>query len=154
MNFSSSDDSSNEEEILRNFDVEASVIIRKDTLPKKSADKYLLNYEAYKKWQEENKSSLSNSEENNLIVYFKELSKKLQPSTIWSMWSMLKKTLNTNENIDIGKFQNLKSLVKNNSKGFRPKKSLVLKLTEITKFINDAPDATHLDQKVSINIDT
>ncbi|CAB0027790.1 unnamed protein product, partial [Trichogramma brassicae] len=42
---------------------------------------------------------------------------KVKPSTLWSMWSMLKKMLNTKENIDIGKFLNLKSMIKNNSKG-------------------------------------
>ncbi|XP_057319465.1 uncharacterized protein LOC130663914 [Microplitis mediator] len=145
---SSSEESTDEEEILRNFDAEASLIIQSDTLPKKSADRYILNYETYKNWQKEHESSLSNSEESNLIVYFKELTKKLSPSTIWGIWSMLKKTLNTRENIDISKFQNLKSLVKGNSKSYKSKKSLVLKWDEIMKFMNDAPDKTHLDKKV------
>lgn len=95
---------------------------------------------------------MSNSELSNLIVYFKELTKRLTPSTIWGTWSTLKKTLNTRENIDFSKFQNLKSLVKGNSKGHKSKKSLVLKWDEIMKFMNDAPDKKHLDEKVSIDI--
>ena len=113
-----------------------------------SADKYTLIYETYKKWQMEHKSSLSSSEESNLIVYFKDLSEKLKPSTLWSIWSMLKKTLNTRDNVDINKFQNLKNLIKNNSKGYKPKKSLVFSWDEIMKFINSAPDYIYLISKV------
>ncbi|XP_066585168.1 uncharacterized protein [Prorops nasuta] len=61
---------------------------------------------------------------------------------------MLKKTLNTKSNVDISKFHNLKSLIKNNSKGYKPKKSLVLKWDEIMEFINNAPDYVHLVSKV------
>lgn len=109
----STDDSTDEEEVLRDFDAEAKLIIQSDTLPKKSADRYKLVYETYKKWQMDNRGSLSSSEETNLVVYFKDLSKKLKPSTLWSVWSMLKKTLYTQENLDITKFYNLKNLIKN-----------------------------------------
>lgn len=152
MNNTSSDESVDEEDVFRNFDSEAQLIINTDTLPKKSVDRYNLVYDTYKKWQREHKTSLSNSEENNLIVYFKDLSKKLKPSTLWSIWSILKKTLNSRENINLNHFLNLKALVKNNSKGYKPKKSLVLKWDEILKFINDAPDYVHLASKVSIYI--
>lgn len=148
----STDESMDEEEVLRDFDAEAELIIQTETLPKKSADRYKLVYENYKKWQMEHESSLSSSEETNLIVYFKDLTKKLKPSTLWSIWSMLRKTLNTKDNIDINRFQNLKSLIKNNSKGYKPKKSLVLKWEEIMKFVNDTSDYTHLGSKVSIDI--
>lgn len=148
----STDDSMDEEEVLRDFDAEAELIIQTETLPKKSADRYKLVYENYKKWQIEHQSSLSNSEETNLVVYFKDLTKKLKPSTLWCIWSMLKKTLNTRDNVDLTKFQNLKSLMKNNSKGYQPKKSPVFKWDEITKFMNDASDHTHLVSKVSIVI--
>lgn len=148
----SSDESVDEEEVLRDFDEEAKLIINQDTLPKKSANRYNLVYDTYKKWQLEHKSSLSNSDENNLIVYFKDLSGKLKPSTLWSIWSMLKKTLNNQDNIDISKFQKLKALVKNNSKGHKPKKSMVFKWDEIMTFINDAPNYIHLASKVSIYI--
>ena len=53
-------------------------------------DRYLLTYNAYKKWQKENEEHLSSSEEANLIVCFNQQKKKLAPSTIWSMWSMLR----------------------------------------------------------------
>ncbi|KAH0533482.1 hypothetical protein KQX54_000100 [Cotesia glomerata] len=72
---SSSEGSTDEEEVLRLFDKEAKVIVQSETLPKKSADRYMQNYNAYKNWKEKNKNSLSTSEENNLIVYFKDLKK-------------------------------------------------------------------------------
>src|SRR5436190_18544419 len=126
MNNTSSDESVDEEDVIRNFDAEARLIINTDTLPKKSVNRYNLVYDTYKNWQIKHKTLLSNSAENNLIVYFKELSKKLKPSTIWSVWSILKSTLNTRDNVNINNFLNLKALVKNNSKGYKPKKSSVL----------------------------
>ena len=148
----SSDESADEEEVFRDFDAETQLIIQTETLPKKSGDRYVLVYDTYKKWQIEHKSSLSSSEESNLVVYFKELSKKLKPPTLWSIWSMLKKTLNTRDNVDISRFQNLRSLIKKNSKGYKPKKSLVLKWDEIINFMSNAPDYIYLASKVSIYI--
>lgn len=45
-----------EEEMLKNFDVEAKKIVESETLSKKSSDRYLLVYDNYKKWREENKN--------------------------------------------------------------------------------------------------
>ncbi|CAB0039183.1 unnamed protein product [Trichogramma brassicae] len=103
-------------------------------------------------WKEEHRDSLSNNEENNLIVYFKYLkeTRKLSPSTLWSIWSMLRSTLSTNEDIDIKQFQRLKNLVKNNSKGYKPKKSSVFQWKEIMKFIEEAPDEQYLATKISL----
>ncbi|XP_074100309.1 uncharacterized protein LOC141528254 isoform X2 [Cotesia typhae] len=150
MHHQLSDESTDEEEVTRGFDAEAQLIVQTDTLPKKSADKYTLVYNTYKKWKQKNKSALSDSEENNLIVYFKSLSTKLCPSTLWSIHSMLKSTLNARDNIDISKFYKLKSLVKNNAKGHKPKKSAILTWDEVMAFINNAPDYTHLANKVML----
>ena len=67
----------------------------------------------------EHKNSLSSDEEKNLIVYFKETNERLKPTTLWSIYSMLSKTLNTKDNIDITRFLYLKSLLKINSKGYK-----------------------------------
>ena len=37
-----------EEEVLRDFDAQAQLIIQKEMLPKKSADRYTLVYKTYK----------------------------------------------------------------------------------------------------------
>ena len=78
----SSGDESDEEQVQRNFDAEAQLIIQNETLPKKSSDRYLLVYNTYKKWRRENQNSLSGNEENNLIVYFTGLKKRLAPPTL------------------------------------------------------------------------
>lgn len=145
---SSSGDSVDEEEVFRNFDQEAQNIIETETLPKKSSDRYLLVYNAFKKWREEHKNSLSKSHESNLIIYFTQLKEKLKPPTLWSIWSMLRTTLNTHENIDIKNFLNLRALVKNNAKGYKPKKAPVFKWEQIMRFLTEAPDNMYLAAKV------
>lgn len=144
----STDESADEEEVLRDFDAEAQIIIRQDLLPRKSCDRYLLVYDTFKKWEEEHKNLLSSSTENNLIVYFKEIQVKLKPPTLWSIWSMLKKTLAIHDGIDINRFQNLKSFLSNNCKGYKPKKSSILKSAEVDNFLQNADDYTHLASKV------
>ena len=145
--------SMDEEEIEENFDEVAKLIIKYVTLPKKSADRYLLVYQVYNKWKVENHHLLSaeKNEENNLLIYFTKLKEKLAPATLWSIYSMLKSTLYSHENIDIKNFLNLKALVKNNSKGYKPKQSLAFKWENIVKFMNEASDHIYLATKV-INV--
>ena len=129
---SDDDCSTDEEEVIRDFDKEAELIINSDTLSKKSVDRYIQVYEAYNKWENENKNHLSSAPENNLIIYFK--------------------SLNNKEHIDISRFLNLKAMLKNYSKAYKPSKSNVLKWEEIEKFIKEADDQTYLAFKVSNNI--
>ena len=63
--FSSEDEDAS---VIKNFDDEAKLIVQDGTLPKKSGDRYLLVYNTYKKWKQDNKNFLSASEENNLLV--------------------------------------------------------------------------------------
>jgi hypothetical protein len=44
---------------------------------------------------------ISNTTENVLLAYLEEKSKILEPSTLWSLFLMLKATLNIKENIDV-----------------------------------------------------
>lgn len=148
MEVSSSDGSADEEEVFQNFDKKAKIIIQSETLPKKSSERYLLVYNAYKKWQEEHKNSLSNSDENNLIVYFNTLKDKLKPPTLWSIWSMLRKTLSAKDNVNISEFLNLRCLIKNNAKGYKPKKAFTLRWDQIMRFMTEASDLTYLAMKV------
>lgn len=129
-----------EEELMTDFDKEADLIIQKDTLPEKSADRYLLVYYTYNKWKGENQKSLSMNEENNLIVYFKMLRTKVCPKTLWCVWSMLCKTLSTQENVQINNFLRLKNYIKITNKGYRSKKAEVLRWLHIEKFMNEAPE--------------
>ena len=52
MNDISSDESTDEEEINKNFKTEAQLILETDTLPKKSVDRYMLVYDNYQRWKQ------------------------------------------------------------------------------------------------------
>ena len=52
MNDISSDESTDEEEINKNFETEAQLIVETDTLPKKSVDRYMLVYDNYQRWKQ------------------------------------------------------------------------------------------------------
>ena len=58
MNEISSDESTDEEEINKNFETEAQLIllVETDTLPKKPADRYMLVYDNYQRWKQENRN--------------------------------------------------------------------------------------------------
>lgn len=142
---SSSDESTDEEEIIRDFDKEAGVVINSEIIPSKSADRYNLVYDTFRNWQKENETN--SFEENVLICYFKDLQKRVNPMTMWSVWSMLKKMLSIKHTVNINDYLNLKAILKNNSKGHRPKKSLTLTWEQITDFINNANDAIYLGAK-------
>lgn len=147
---SDDDASTDEETVIRDFEAEAQLVVNRDTLPKKSADRYNLVYEAFKKWKMDNNATTTT--ESVLIVYFEDLKKKLSPNTLWSVWSMLKKTLNARDSININNFLNLKSLLKNNNKGYKPAKAYVLEWDHIMKFLKEAPDNIYLAVKVSTYI--
>lgn len=147
VNDSSDGSTTDEEEVIRDFDAEARFIIEKNTLPKKSEDRYVLVYDTFMKWRLENHAD--SFAESILVVYFKKLQTKLSPPTLWSIWSMLKKTLMAKENVAIDRYLNLKSFLKNNSKGYRPKKSLTLTWDHIQRFIETAPDLVYLAAKVN-----
>jgi hypothetical protein len=58
-----------------------------------------------------------------VLVYFQEKSQNYKSSTLWSLYSMLKTTVNLRDNVDISKFPKLISLLKRNV-GYPPKNRL------------------------------
>lgn len=61
---------------------------------------------------------------------------------------MLRTTLNTKDNLNIANFFTLKAIIKNNSKGYKPKKSKTLTWNEIMNFMTTADDQVYLATKV------
>ena len=61
MNDISSDQSTDEEEINKNFETEAQLIVETDTLPKKSVDRYMLVYDNYQRWKQGSRNLNLNS---------------------------------------------------------------------------------------------
>jgi nucleoid DNA-binding protein len=118
-----------------------------DLLPKKSTSRYLKEYELFIKWSNEN--AVTSFNEYVLLAYFEGKSKKVKSSTLWSIFSMLKSTLNIKHNINIEKYTKLITFLKRSKVGYVPKKSKTLEIEEIATFINEAPNETYLMIKVS-----
>lgn len=127
---------------------ECALNINAALLPEKSREKYEGTYLTYKKWQISKNVKLTS--ENVLMVYFKELSERYKPSTLWSTWSIIKTTLNQKEGIDINQYKQLKAFMKRQSDGYKSKKSKVLSPEEIEKFILKAPDEKYLAVKIAL----
>lgn len=115
-------------------------------LPPKSASRYCQAYEVFRKWQTENHTS--SFAEKVLMCYFNAGAKKYKPPTMWSMYSMLKKTILVKNNIDISKYSQLIAFLKMQSDGYQSKKSNVFSPEEVQKFISVAPDQIYLGMKV------
>ena len=117
-----------------------------DLLPTKSKERYKLAYEKFNNYKK--KIRTTSSSENILMAYFTQLKKEYKPSTLWNHYSMLKKTLNVKEKIDIAQYCALTSFLKKESKGFQSKKAKVFTVAQMNKFLEEAPDIQYLIHKV------
>lgn len=116
-------------------------------LPRKSRKQYEISYNRFKEWCFDKK--VVNLTENVLLAYFSKRSSDIKPSSLWSEYSMVRACLCSKENIDIKTYKKLMAFMKQNSVGFRPKKSKVLNREHIYKFLKEAPDSQYLMKKVS-----
>lgn len=126
---------------------EAAQDVLHNLLPEKSKAIYEKRYHQFMEWCL--KKKIQNYSENVLLAYFSTELKSYQSSSLWSIYSMLKSTLSTKQNIDISKYHKLMAFLKKKSSTHCPKKSKTLDLHQIKKFINDAPDNVYLMKKVS-----
>lgn len=117
-----------------------------DILPDRSGKRYLQAYDTFLKWQSSHNTT--SFDEKVIMCYFFEAAQKYRPTTLWSMYSMLKKTLIVKNNIDISKYAQLIAFLKKKIDGYKPKKANVFSPKEIQKFITEAPDVRYLAMKV------
>lgn len=117
-------------------------------LPDKSQHIYEKKYSLFMEWCKKKKISIIT--EKVLLAYFSSELNELQPSTLWSTYSMLKSTLKLRKNVDISNYYQLGSFLKKKSVGHQPKKSSVFHLKEIKKFVVEAPDEKFLLKKVCV----
>lgn len=116
-------------------------------LPSKSREQYERAYKLFTDWRKDSKTdSLS---ENVLLAYFQHLSARLKPSSLWSIYSMLRSTINVKNNTDISKYKRLCAFLKRTADGYKPKKSKILTPQQIKEFISTAPDEKYLFTKVN-----
>lgn len=116
-------------------------------MPTKSGNRYLQAYEVFRKWQ---LSYRTNSfDEKIVMAYFGAASKKFKPPTLWSMYSMLKKTLLCKHNVDLTKHCRLKAFLKMKADGYQGKKANVFEAEDLQKFFVEAPNNVYLGMKVN-----
>lgn len=93
----------------------------------------------------------NSSSESVLLAYFDQLAKKYKPTTIWSLYSKLKSTINTKEKIDIISYKILSAFLKKQSRGFHRKKATIFTPEQIQSFLTKAPDDKYLAMKVKLH---
>ena len=119
-----------------------------ESVPKKLMPRYETTYDTFVKWQiQQGKKSFA---EDVLVAYFHDLAKKYKPTTLWSMYSMLKTTILSKQKINIRNYKQLLAFVKKKNTGYQCKKSKVLTTDQVNKFLTEAPDDLYLDLKVNI----
>lgn len=140
---------SSEESNIQKIEIDDDRTVTK-FLPEKSKDRYNMCYIEFLAWQKKNLTT--SFSESVLLIYFNELSQVHKPPTLWSRWSMLKSLINLNQGININSYHKLKKFLKNFGKGHIPKKSPVLTLSQINKFLNEYDDFIYLEIKVILII--
>ncbi|KAI4470655.1 serine-threonine protein kinase [Holotrichia oblita] len=89
-------------------------------LPEKSRIQYEGAYNLFSKWCSEKQIKIYS--ENVLLAYFQQLSASMKPPSLWTIYLMLRSTLNLKNNVDITKYPKLCSFLKRTSDGYKPKK--------------------------------
>lgn len=115
-------------------------------LPDKSHDRYILAYNKFLNWR--STQNTDSFEEEVFLAYFGEAAKEYAPSTLWSMYSMLKGTINCNHNVNIAQYARLIGFLKKKNLGFEGKKSPVFSAEDIRNFLMNAPDLQYIAIKV------
>ena len=120
-----------------------------NAMPDKSKKIYKQTLKEFRVWMAE--KNTNSYDEKVLLAYFKHLSSKNLPSTLWSKYSMLNTMLKIATNINIVSYFLLRGFLKKLNVGYRAKKSKIFTSDEIKKFIADAPNDRYLEVKVNIN---
>ncbi|KAJ8913585.1 hypothetical protein NQ315_013992 [Exocentrus adspersus] len=105
-------------------------------LPVKSRAKYEKSYQQFCHWR--NEKDVRGASEGILIAYFCEKVKILKASTLWSLYSMVRSTLQINENVDISAYKKLLAYLK----------LFFLSMENVKNFLKKAADADFLFMKV------
>ncbi|KAK4885098.1 hypothetical protein RN001_001369 [Aquatica leii] len=119
-------------------------------IPAKSKHVYDKQYIKFEKWCREKK--VTKITKNALLAHFELQRHNYKSSTLWSMYSMLRCSLNLHQNVDISKFNKLHALLKQASVGYVSKKSKILEEDNINKFIYEADNDLYLAMKVILII--
>ncbi|KAJ6650165.1 hypothetical protein Bhyg_05410 [Pseudolycoriella hygida] len=110
--------------------------------PEKSSKRYDETYNRFIDWRKQ--QGTESFVEEVFLAYFEDKSQHYAPSTLWSIYSMLKSKMIANHNIDISRYSRLLTFVKTKNVGFQSKQTSVFTPEEIKKFLLEAPDSEFL----------
>lgn len=116
------------------------------TFPKKSKVQYLKVYNKFNAWREAN--NIKGLSEIVFLAYFEDLSETMAPGSLWSIYSMLRSTVQNKHNINIHDYSGVIAFLKQTNKGYKPKKAKTLTAEELRQFFLNAPDEQYLAAKV------
>lgn len=122
-----------------------------DLIPEKSRMLYIKTYNEFKSWRRQ-KVKTNSFDEDVLLVYFKELSKKYAPSCLWPIYSKLKITFLTFDKISMKGYERLFTFINRRTKNYQTKKAEPFFRPHIAAFLNSAPDDIYLLHKVFLFI--
>jgi hypothetical protein len=88
-------------------------------LSEKSKERYIMVYEKFLKLRKINKTK--SFSKNMFLTNFSKLSTEIKPSTLWSIYSMLKSMKNMKYNINVGTYLKLQVFLKRKSNGLKLK---------------------------------
>jgi hypothetical protein len=110
---------SEEDNVLERIEAAAQEAVS-NLIPQKSRVAYETTYSRFEEWRSKQKVNCIN--EKVMLAYFVEKSKIVKPSTLWSVYSMLRTMISINKNLDLSKYTNLIAFLKRQSEGYRAKK--------------------------------
>lgn len=123
--------------------------IRANLLPDQSRERYEKALKEFQNWMLEN--GISIIEEKVVLVYLSKKSETVAPTTLWSIFSMIKKCLPA---ANMGNYHEVISYLKKTRKGYRPKKAETFTQSQFHSFVADAPDTKFLLAKVILILGT
>jgi integrase len=117
-------------------------------LPAATRGRYEQTFHAFEAWMREKAIPEGRCNETVLLAYFAELATRFAPSTLWTLYSMLHKTLCIKKGVDIKGFSKLQAFLKAKSSGHCAKKATVFARSDIDKFLREADNEKWLQVKV------
>lgn len=117
-----------------------------NTLPAKSAKIYKKIYEEFRDWMM--KHGVNSISEMALLAYFNELSRKFNPQSLWSRYSMLTRMITENDGQNVKMYKKVASFLKQKSINVQPKTAKVFTNEQISEFLKYADDNVYLSIKV------
>jgi integrase len=118
--------------------------------PAKSKERYEKTYHDFIDWCKGKNIAEGPYTENMFLAYMGELSKKYASTTLWTIFSMLKKMLLIKNSQDINSMKKVVAFLKRQSSDHTTKKASIFSRELIQKFMAEARDEDFLHIKVAI----